>query len=125
MEPLVGTEGWRFRDFHMKEALASIGGEGFQATENLPSSDSDTLSYKVSDERRGSGCGGRRNRLADPVGLCQAAPWNITPQVCPVLVHRRGDLDHAAVVKRYLTTAADAKSYRIKHYKLAMILAMG
>ena len=36
-----------------------------------------------------------------------------------------GELEEAAVVKEYLTTAADGKGYRVKHYNLDMILAVG
>ena len=36
-----------------------------------------------------------------------------------------GELEEAAVVKEYLTTAADGKSYLVKHYNLDMILAVG
>lgn len=36
-----------------------------------------------------------------------------------------GELDRSAVVKDYLTTAPDGKSYRVKHYNLDAILAVG
>ncbi|MFT3885656.1 MAG: RhuM family protein [Flavobacteriales bacterium] len=36
-----------------------------------------------------------------------------------------GELHEDAVVKQYLTTAADGKSYRTTHYDLRMILAVG
>jgi hypothetical protein len=35
------------------------------------------------------------------------------------------ELEEAAVVKQYLTTAADGKSYRVKHYSLQTIIAVG
>ncbi|MEI8342767.1 MAG: virulence RhuM family protein [Verrucomicrobiota bacterium] len=35
------------------------------------------------------------------------------------------ELEEAAVVKQYLTTAADGKSYRVKHYGLQAIIAVG
>ncbi len=35
------------------------------------------------------------------------------------------ELEEAAVVKQYLTTAADGKSYRIMHYSLQAIIAVG
>ncbi|MDD2365261.1 MAG: virulence RhuM family protein [Desulfuromonadaceae bacterium] len=35
------------------------------------------------------------------------------------------ELEEAAVVKSYLTTAADGKSYRVKHYSLQAIIAVG
>jgi len=36
-----------------------------------------------------------------------------------------GELDEAAVIKDYLTTTADGKQYRVKHYNLDMIIAVG
>jgi hypothetical protein len=35
------------------------------------------------------------------------------------------ELEEAAVIKQYLTTAADGKSYRVKHYSLQAIIAVG
>lgn len=35
------------------------------------------------------------------------------------------ELDEAAVIKQYLTTAADGKSYRVNHYNLQAIIAVG
>ena len=35
------------------------------------------------------------------------------------------ELDEVAVVKQYLTTAADGKNYQVKHYSLQAILAVG
>ena len=35
------------------------------------------------------------------------------------------ELEEEAVVKQYLTTAADGKSYRVKHYSLQAIIAVG
>ena len=35
------------------------------------------------------------------------------------------ELEEAAVVKQYLTTAADGKNYRVKHYNLQAIIAVG
>lgn len=35
------------------------------------------------------------------------------------------ELDEEAVVKQYLTTAADGKNYRVKHYSLHAIIAVG
>src|SRR3990167_11526437 len=35
------------------------------------------------------------------------------------------ELDEAAVVKPYLTTAADGKNYQVKHYSLQAIIAVG
>jgi len=35
------------------------------------------------------------------------------------------ELEEAAVIKQYLTTAADGKNYRVKHYSLQAIIAVG
>jgi hypothetical protein len=35
------------------------------------------------------------------------------------------ELDEAAVIKQYLTTAADGKNYQVKHYSLQAIIAVG
>lgn len=35
------------------------------------------------------------------------------------------ELEEAAVIKQYLTTAADGKNYRVKHYNLQAIIAVG
>lgn len=35
------------------------------------------------------------------------------------------ELDEAAVIKHYLTTATDGKNYRVKHYSLQAIIAVG
>ena len=35
------------------------------------------------------------------------------------------ELEEAAVIKQYLTTAADGKSYQVKHYNLQAIIAVG
>ena len=35
------------------------------------------------------------------------------------------ELDEAAVIKQYLTTAADGKNYQVKHYSLPAIIAVG
>jgi len=43
--------------------------------------------------------------------------------ICSIL--GEGELDEAAVIKDYLTTASDGKQYRVKHYNLDMIIAIG
>ncbi len=35
------------------------------------------------------------------------------------------ELEEAAVIKQYLTTAADGKNYQVKHYNLQAIIAVG
>ncbi len=58
--------------------------------------------------------------LAD---LFQTSKQNISLHIKNVL--SEGELAAASVVKEYLTTAADGKSYRTKLYNLDMILAVG
>ncbi|MFA6233322.1 MAG: virulence RhuM family protein [Bacteroidota bacterium] len=48
---------------------------------------------------------------------------NISLHVRKILAE--GELDHDAVVKQYLTAAADGKSYLVQHYNLDMVLAIG
>ncbi|MEO3432085.1 virulence RhuM family protein [Inquilinus sp. CAU 1745] len=55
--------------------------------------------------------------------LFQASKQNISLHIRNILVE--GEQDAAAVVKEYLTTAADGKAYRTQHYSLPMILAVG
>jgi len=38
---------------------------------------------------------------------------------------KEGEIDPNSVVKEYLTTAADGKSYRTKHYNLDAIISVG
>ena len=40
-------------------------------------------------------------------------------------IYDEGELDEDSVVKEYLTTAADGKKYRTKHYNLDMIISVG
>ncbi|MFZ5994169.1 MAG: virulence RhuM family protein [Thermodesulfobacteriota bacterium] len=40
-------------------------------------------------------------------------------------IFEEGELAEGAVVKEYLTTAADGKRYRVKHYNLDAVLAVG
>lgn len=40
-------------------------------------------------------------------------------------IFREGELDEFSVVKESLTTAADGKSYRVKHYNLDVIISVG
>ncbi|MGK2959456.1 MAG: virulence RhuM family protein [Acidimicrobiales bacterium] len=55
--------------------------------------------------------------------LFQATKQNISLHIRNILVE--GEQDEQAVVKEYLTTAADGKSYKTQHYSLPMILAVG
>ncbi len=40
-------------------------------------------------------------------------------------IFAEGELQPSSVVKEYLTTAADGKQYRVKHYNLDMIITVG
>ncbi|MEZ4985622.1 MAG: RhuM family protein [Saprospiraceae bacterium] len=40
-------------------------------------------------------------------------------------IFKEEELEPAAVVKEYLTTAADGKTYRMKHYNLDVIISVG
>lgn len=55
--------------------------------------------------------------------LFQTTKQNISLHVSNILGN--GELPQDGVVKEYLTTAGDAKSYSTKHYSLDMILAVG
>jgi len=55
--------------------------------------------------------------------LYQTTKQNISLHIRNIL--EEGELPDGAVVKEYLTTAADAKSYQTKYYNLDMILAIG
>lgn len=55
--------------------------------------------------------------------LFQATKQNISLHIRNILAD--GEQDERAVVKEYLTTAADGKSYKTQHYSLPMILAVG
>jgi hypothetical protein len=55
--------------------------------------------------------------------LFQSTKQNISLHVQNVL--EEGELPEESVVKEYLTTAADGKSYATKHYSLDMIIAVG
>jgi hypothetical protein len=55
--------------------------------------------------------------------LFQSSVPNINIHIRNIL--EEGELDRGAVIKDYLITAADKKTYRTKHYNLDMILAVG
>lgn len=55
--------------------------------------------------------------------LFEATKQNISLHIRNILAE--GELAVQAVVKEYLTTAADGKAYRTQHYALPMILAVG
>jgi hypothetical protein len=60
---------------------------------------------------------------AQMADLFQSTKQNISLHVQNVL--EDGELPEESVVKEYLTTAADRKSYSTKHYSLDMIIAVG
>jgi hypothetical protein len=60
---------------------------------------------------------------AEMAELFQSTKQNVSLHVRNIL--DEGELSEDSVVKDYLTTAADGKSYRVKYYNLDMILAVG
>lgn len=60
---------------------------------------------------------------ADMADLFQATKQNISLHIRNIL--QEGEQSSDSVVKEYLTTAVDGKSYRTLHYSLPMILAVG
>ena len=55
--------------------------------------------------------------------LFHATKQNISLHIANI--YKEGELDRNSVVKEYLTTAKDGKSYKVKFYSLEMILAVG
>jgi hypothetical protein len=60
---------------------------------------------------------------ADLARLYQTTKQNISLHIQNI--YEEGELDEVSVVKEYLTTAADGKSYKTKHYNLDMIISVG
>lgn len=60
---------------------------------------------------------------AQMVELFQSSKQNISLHIRNIFSD--GELDENSVVKEYLTTAADGKDYRTKHYNLDVIIAVG
>lgn len=60
---------------------------------------------------------------ADLAKLYQTTKQNISLHIQNI--YDEGELAENSVVKEYLTTAADGKSYKTKHYDLDMILSVG
>ena len=60
---------------------------------------------------------------ADMVELFQTTKQNISLHIKNIFAE--GELDENSVVKEYLTTAADGKSYRTKGYNLDVIISVG
>lgn len=55
--------------------------------------------------------------------LYQSTKQNISLHINNIL--EDGELEEDSVVKFYLTTASDGKNYKVKHYNLEMIIAIG
>ena len=60
---------------------------------------------------------------AQMVELFQTSKQNISLHIRNVF--EEGELREESVVKEYLTTAADGKSYRVLHYNLDVIISVG
>ena len=60
---------------------------------------------------------------AQMADLFQVTKQNISLHINNIF--NEGELNEDSVVKDYLTTASDGKSYRTKHYSLDVILAVG
>lgn len=60
---------------------------------------------------------------AQMVDLFQSSKANISEHIKHVF--EEGELDEPAVVRDFRTTAADGKSYRVKHYNLDVIISVG
>ncbi len=61
-----------------------------------------------------------QSHLAD---LFQTTKQNISLHINNIFAE--GELSEVSVVKDYLTTAADGKSYQVKHYNLDVIISVG
>ena len=61
-----------------------------------------------------------QNQLAE---LFDTSVPNISMHIANIL--KEGELNTSSVIKESLTTAADGKQYRVAHYSLEMILAIG
>jgi hypothetical protein len=60
---------------------------------------------------------------ADMVELFQTTKQNISLHIKNIF--KEGELDENSVVKEYLTTASDGKSYEVNHYNLDVIISVG
>jgi hypothetical protein len=60
---------------------------------------------------------------AQMVELFQTSKQNVSLHIRNVF--EEGELREESVVKEYLTTAADGKSYRVRHYNLDVIISIG
>ena len=60
---------------------------------------------------------------SDMAKLYQTTKQNVSLHIQNI--YDEGELVENSVVKEYLTTAADGKNYRVKHYNLDMIISVG
>ena len=60
---------------------------------------------------------------AQLVELFQTSKANVSEHIKNIF--REGELEEAAVVRKFRTTAADGKSYNVSHYNLDMIISLG
>jgi hypothetical protein len=95
--------------------------------ENLPDKRSDILIYQTEDGRsrivvrlEGETVWLPQIALAD---LFETTKQNISLHIRNIF--EEGELGEGSVVKEYLTTATDGKRYRVRHYNLDMVLAVG
>ena len=93
----------------------------------MPDSASEIILYRTEDGR---------NRIS--VRLEEGTVWLTQSQMMELFqvskpnismhirnIFREGELQKSSVVKEYLTTAADGKKYRTRHYNLDVIIAVG
>ena len=60
---------------------------------------------------------------ADMVELFQTSKQNVSLHIKNIF--EEGELNENSVVKEYLTTAADGKNYKVKHYNLDVVISVG
>lgn len=60
---------------------------------------------------------------AQLVELFQTSKANVSEHIKNIFTE--GELDEAAVVRKFRTTASDGKSYQVSHYNLDMIISLG
>jgi hypothetical protein len=95
--------------------------------DDIVSSRGELLLYATDDGRSRVECRFAEDTLwlsqAAMMELYQTTRQNVSLHLLNIF--REGELLEEAVVKDYLITAADGKSYRVKHYSLEAVLAVG
>lgn len=95
--------------------------------EDVLSSKGEILLYPTEDGKNRIECRFEEQTLwlsqAALVELYQTTKANISIHLKHIF--EEGELRENSVVKSYLTTAADGKNYRVKHYNLEAVLAVG